>query len=94
MSGPSTSTSRLMIELKDVVSQTIPVVFAQPEESDIHHWHALIGALSCRALPAKTADAQRVREAPVGAAGGLTLCPSLRRSRSPGDALRARPLPL
>ena len=44
MSGPSASTSRLMLELKDVASQRVPVVFAQPEETDIHHWHALIGA--------------------------------------------------
>jgi len=36
------STSRLMTELKDVAGQTIPVVFAQPEESDIHHWRAMI----------------------------------------------------
>ena len=34
-----------MLELKDVTSQQIPVVFAEPEESDIHHWHALIGPL-------------------------------------------------
>ena len=38
----SPSSSRLLSELKDVATQQIPVVFAQPEESDIHHWHALI----------------------------------------------------
>ena len=31
-----------MLELKDVASQRFPVVFAQPEENDIHHWHAMI----------------------------------------------------
>ena len=36
-----------MLELKDVSSQPIPVVFAQPEESDIHHWHAMILGPPC-----------------------------------------------
>ena len=34
--------SRLMREQRDVASQQIPVVFAEPEESDIYHWRGLI----------------------------------------------------
>ena len=41
-SGPSAATSRLMGECKDVATQPIPVVFAMPDENDIHHWHAMI----------------------------------------------------
>lgn len=40
------STSRLMTEYRDVSSQRVPVVFAQPEEDDILHWHAMIRASS------------------------------------------------
>ena len=40
----SASNSRLMVELRDVASQPVPVVFAQPDESDIHHWNAMIRA--------------------------------------------------
>lgn len=34
--------SRLMREEREVASQSVPVVFAEPEESDILHWHGLI----------------------------------------------------
>ena len=33
-----------MVELRDVASQPVPVVFATPDESDIHHWNAMIRA--------------------------------------------------
>jgi ubiquitin-conjugating enzyme E2 Z len=36
------ATSRLMSEAREMASQSIPVVFAQPDEHDIHHWHAMI----------------------------------------------------
>ena len=40
MAAPATS--RLMSEARDVASQSIPTVFAQPEESNLHRWHAMI----------------------------------------------------
>eukprot|EP00900_Chrysochromulina_parva_P024407 jgi/Chrpa1/65/Chrysochromulina_OHIO_Genome00000170-RA len=43
----SASTSRLMGELRDLSQQTLPIVFALPEESNIHHWHALILGPPC-----------------------------------------------
>ena len=41
-SGPSSATSRLLNEARDVASQQIPVIFAIPDESDILHWNALV----------------------------------------------------
>lgn len=38
----SGSASRLMREERDVASQSIPVVWAAPDEQDILHWHAMI----------------------------------------------------
>jgi len=38
----TSAASRLMHEERDVASQSVPVVFAQPEESDIFHWHGMI----------------------------------------------------
>ena len=38
----SASTSRLMSELRDLSKQSVPVVFAQPDENNLLHWHALI----------------------------------------------------
>ena len=40
----SGATSRLMREGRDVSTQVVPVLFAQPDESDIHHWNAMIRA--------------------------------------------------
>mmetsp|Transcript_49303 Transcript_49303/g.106788 ORF Transcript_49303/g.106788 Transcript_49303/m.106788 type:complete len:320 (-) Transcript_49303:1149-2108(-) len=34
--------SRLMREERDIAAQTVPVVFAQPDEADVYHWQALI----------------------------------------------------
>lgn len=31
-----------MSELREVAAQPVPAVFAAPEESDMHHWHAMI----------------------------------------------------
>jgi len=31
-----------MREERDVQNQTVPTIFAQPEETDIHHWRAMI----------------------------------------------------
>ena len=36
-----------MGELRDLSQQTLPIVFALPEESNIHHWHALILGPPC-----------------------------------------------
>ena len=41
-SGPSSATSRLLNEARDISNQQIPVVFAIPDENDILHWSALI----------------------------------------------------
>ena len=38
----SGATSRLMREGRDVSTQVVPVLFAQPDESDILHWRAMI----------------------------------------------------
>eukprot|EP00962_Isochrysis_galbana_P005456 scaffold1484_cov118-Isochrysis_galbana.AAC.5 len=42
MSGAAAS--RLMREQRDVQQQTVPTIFAQPEEADIRHWCAASGA--------------------------------------------------
>ena len=38
----ASSSSRLLSELRDVSAQEVPVMFAQPDEDDIQHWHAMV----------------------------------------------------
>ena len=46
----SSSASRLMREERDVQNQTVPTIFAQPEETDIHHWRVQTPGHSLRRL--------------------------------------------
>lgn len=59
---------RLLREERDVRQQTVPTVFAQPEECDIHHWRA---AASAPAVGAKHAYQTRRVQQPVGARNAL-----------------------
>tara|TARA_B110001452_G_C15080979_1_gene377131 strand:+ start:47 stop:685 length:639 start_codon:yes stop_codon:yes gene_type:complete len=38
----SSAASRLLREVRDIASQTIPVIFGEPEEADILHWRGMI----------------------------------------------------
>ncbi|EOD29148.1 hypothetical protein EMIHUDRAFT_234090 [Emiliania huxleyi CCMP1516] len=70
----SSSASRLMREERDVQNQTVPTIFAQPEETDIHHWRVPNPGTLSAPSPAPASAPQKASRAMIVGPPGTPYC--------------------